>query len=94
MGRAMGDAVSRNPLSWLRDVLLGEGSSSRDVEEPPIDRRPASLFECEGCETTFIGVDKRTCSRCGGTVREIPNEREMASFERNEVSEPPRQRDR
>lgn len=79
----MGEPVCRYLLSWLRDVLSVDRSNPPDSTEPEVERRPARLFECEDCETTYIGVDKESCSRCDGPVREIPSETDIPSFRRS-----------
>ena len=79
----MGEPVSRHPLSWLREVLSVDGSDPRDSTDPEGERRPARLFECTNCETTYIGVDKQSCSKCDGSVRPIPNETDLQQVRRD-----------
>lgn len=83
------EPVSRHPLSWLRKLLRGETSTSDEPAEPEVERRSSRLFECEDCETTFIGVDKRSCSQCGGSVQEIPNERDLGRARGDDRTESP-----
>ena len=84
--------MARNPLTWLRDVLSVGGSGEPTGSESAVERRPARLFECPGCETTYIGVEMEICSRCGDAVRRIPNERDLGGFREADPPEsrPPR----
>lgn len=84
----------RDLLSWLRDVLSVDRSNAGGSREPEVERRPVGLFECTNCETTYIGLDRQSCSRCDGTVREIPNERDLWRFRSDDRSESPTSRDR
>lgn len=36
-----------------------------------------ALFECRGCEDTYVGEDLQTCPACGQPVESIPNERDL-----------------
>lgn len=76
-----GSLVARNPVTWLRDVLSIGGSGRPDPPDPGPEREPAGLYECTNCETTYIGVDKRSCPRCDGPVEEIPSEADLGIFQ-------------
>jgi hypothetical protein len=64
----------KNVLTRLRHVFGGDQTG-----EPPASdgHEPATLYSCSGCERTYVGTDKESCSRCAGPVEEIPSESDL-----------------
>jgi len=62
-------------LSRLGGRTRAETPTSRDDPENEIT---TALFSCPVCERTYISKAMDACSKCGGSVAQIPTERELA----------------
>jgi hypothetical protein len=59
-------------------ALLGRVGGWRGSDDGDPDPEPsATLYACPECDTTYIGRDKESCSRCGCAVDPIPDERDL-----------------
>lgn len=50
-----------------------ENASERNHETETDATGNANLFRCLSCEIVYIAIDKQTCSKCDGSVEQIPS---------------------
>lgn len=76
----IGRIVRRVP-AVLRNLRSNVPDAGRAAHEEPLSRTDGGasvgLYECPGCEVTYVSEGLESCPDCGAGVYSIPNEREL-----------------
>lgn len=65
----------RSFIEWLRSPEQRTAAAETKRDQSPSEQEQPSLFQCPGCSTVYVAIEKSTCSACKVPIEEVARTR-------------------